>query len=692
MDLLSAYGDTAISPDGATLGIYGLWGFAYSANLLGPSLIFDGVPFFFGPPSGWNCVAQAFGLTIPLPAGQFGSLQMLATGVNGNQPGQDFTVAYSDGTTDTFTQSFSAMLGPQNYPGETVAATMPYYNYGPGSRVNSPAYLYGYSFILRNQKTVASVTLPRNSQLRVLAMTLVPTAFANVSDYILTASPSSVPIGQGQSGTSTITVNPLGGFSGSVTLTVSGLPTGVTASFSPVNSAQGSVLTFTASNTAAPGAATVVVTGRWGSLSKTVGLTLTVGTSRFVDMSAAYDANGIYTDGTTFTVTGGLDRAGNAYSATLLGPAITWNGSLLAFGPPNAPDAVTSTTIPLPAGRYARLDMLGTGMYGDQLAVFTVTYTDGTKSLFTQSLSDWVGGRADQNFNGESVAVTMAYRVTCGGAESPGPVFLYGYSFDLDATKTVSSVTLPANNANVDVLAMALMTVLAPTTTTLTADVNPQIEGSNVTFSAQVAPASGGGTPTGTVTFYDGPMQLGHTSLDGGKATYTSSSLTVGRHSITTFYWGDNRFASSMSSAVSEVVTAVSLSPTSLNFGAQLVGSSSTKTVTLTNLGSTPLSISSLSVVSFAPLIIPTRTKPEDFTIESGSCAAGGSVAGLGSCTINLAFRPTAVGVRSATLVIVDSDPSSPQTVNLRGTGTAAPAPATSPGFGPQHADTTSAP
>jgi hypothetical protein len=114
--------------------------------------------------------------------------------------------------------------------------------------------------------------------------------------------------------------------------------------------------------------------------------------------------------------------------------------------------------------------------------------------------------------------------------------------------------------------------------------------------------------------------------------------------------------------------TVVSLSATSLNFGAQPVGSRSLMTVTLTNLGSTPLSISGLSVVSIAPLT-PLGTKAGDFTIQSGSCVAGGSVAGLGSCTINLAFRPTAAGVHSATLVIADSDPSSPQTVNLRGTG-----------------------
>ena len=153
----------------------------------------------------------------------------------------------------------------------------------------------------------------------------------------------------------------------------------------------------------------------------------------------------------------------------------------------------------------------------------------------------------------------------------------------------------------------------------------------------------------------------------------------------------DNAANSPQTVSLSGTGTAVRLSPTSLSFGAQPVGSSSLKTVTLTNLGSTPLSISSLSVVSFAPLT-PRGTKAGEFAIQSTSCVAGGSVAGPGSCTIKVAFRPTVAGVRSATLVISDSDPGSPQTVNLRGTGTAVRPSATSPGFGPQPVDTTSAP
>ena len=80
---------------------------------------------------------------------------------------------------------------------------------------------------------------------------------------------------------------------------------------------------------------------------------------------------------------------------------------------------------------------------------FVVTYTDGTSSSFTQSLSDWVH---PQNYAGESQVLKMAYRIAPSGATSSGPIYLYGYSFAINSTKTVQSLTLP-NNRNVVVLA-----------------------------------------------------------------------------------------------------------------------------------------------------------------------------------------------------------------------------------------------
>src|SRR5207237_1285739 len=84
--------------------------------------------------------------------------------------------------------------------------------------------------------------------------------------YTLSASASSVTVTQGSSTTSTITVSPLNGFTGSVTLSAAGLPDGVTAALDPNPATTTSTLTLTASSTATTGAVTVTITGASGTL------------------------------------------------------------------------------------------------------------------------------------------------------------------------------------------------------------------------------------------------------------------------------------------------------------------------------------------------------------------------------------------------------------------------------------------
>ena len=81
---------------------------------------------------------------------------------------------------------------------------------------------------------------------------------------------------QGASGTSTVTITPQNGFSGSVSLSASGLPSGVTASFSPNPATATSMLTLVASGTATMGTVAVTITGTSGSLTNTTTIALTV--------------------------------------------------------------------------------------------------------------------------------------------------------------------------------------------------------------------------------------------------------------------------------------------------------------------------------------------------------------------------------------------------------------------------------
>jgi hypothetical protein len=92
------------------------------------------------------------------------------------------------------------------------------------------------------------------------------------------------------------------------------------------------------------------------------------------------------------------------------------------------------------------------------------------------------------------------------------------------------------------------------TITTLSSSINPSQVGQAVTFTATVT--SGGGTPTGSVTFKDGGTALGSATLaGGGVAALTISSLTLGSHSITAVYGGSASFTTSTSPALIQAVT-----------------------------------------------------------------------------------------------------------------------------------------
>jgi len=187
VDLSAIYNVTGIAIDGTPFltGIADCCG--YSANLVGPSWTSgQAVPFIFGPVTNgiappWNTINDGGEPTnVPLPSGKFGSLQMLAA-AKANQAGLHFQVNYSDGTSAIFTQSVSDWNTPQNYPGETTALSMPYYNQNTGAKVATSTYLYRYGFNLDDCKTVASFVLPKTAGVDLLgvatlALTLVPSS------------------------------------------------------------------------------------------------------------------------------------------------------------------------------------------------------------------------------------------------------------------------------------------------------------------------------------------------------------------------------------------------------------------------------------------------------------------------------------------------------------------------------------
>ncbi len=104
----------------------------------------------------------------------------------------------------------------------------------------------------------------------------------------------------------------------------------------------------------------------------------------------------------------------------------------------------------------------------------------------------------------------------------------------------------------------------------------------------------------------------------------------------------------------SAVAPYVGLSPGSVTFGGQSIGTtSSAQMVKLSNMGNVPIVISSIATEG-------------DFA-QTNTCGTG--MASGSSCTIQVTFTPTANGTRNGELTVSDSDPSSPQTITLNGSG-----------------------
>ncbi len=134
---------------------------------------------------------------------------------------------------------------------------------------------------------------------------------------------------------------------------------------------------------------------------------------------------------------------------------------------------------------------------------------------------------------------------------------------------------------------------LSATTTTLVSSApGGAIQGATVTFSATVT-TLGTNPPTGTVNFNDGNNQIGSGTLStvgtAQVATFATTTLAVGTHSITAIYAGDSNNASSTSAPVSQVITAITTtttvvgSPNPANYGVAV-----TLTATVTTTGSHP--------------------------------------------------------------------------------------------------------
>jgi hypothetical protein len=143
----------------------------------------------------------------------------------------------------------------------------------PGTFVYAPA---AGTVLPVGPNTLTVTFTPTNSSNYTTVTASVVLTVTPAPGFTLSASPTALSITQGSNASSTIVITPVAGFTGKVKLAASGLPNGVTASFSANPATTTSVLTLKASAKAATGTVAVKVTGTSGNLTQSVTLNVTI--------------------------------------------------------------------------------------------------------------------------------------------------------------------------------------------------------------------------------------------------------------------------------------------------------------------------------------------------------------------------------------------------------------------------------
>jgi hypothetical protein len=344
-------------------------------------------------------------------------------------------------------------------------------------------------------------------------------------------------------------------------------------------------------------------------------------TSNLCGGNQCFNVAGLFTTGTQFLGTSGMDNGNNctptppytncpdAYSSTQLGlssatpPTLTPPSLnvLFNFGTVNTTNCGPSASaacivdvvnytgsgvaITLPTSEqavYSTMLLLGTGVNGHHTGKITATYTDSSTDVFVQTLSDWCGfssGTATDNGSPigvtESIAVGGISRINSDGTLNGASCNLYAYTLPLNVSKELASITLTDDDGSGASFAMAIS--LKPPSYT--------INGSAATPTS-VAPGS---NATATVTI---EPQSGYTTVEPSKTV--NLSCTVAPTIVTNS---------------AETAPTCSLNPSSVTV---TQGEASPPTTTLTFTAASSSSKSSMSMqqsnIFYAFLLVPGLT------------------------------------------------------------------------------------
>ncbi len=326
------------------------------------------------------------------------------------------------------------------------------------------------------------------------------------TDFSLSASPASLSITQGNSGSSTITVNPINGFSGTVSLSASGLPAGVTASFSPSSTTSTSTLTLTASSTATTGTATVTITGTSGSTTHTTTISLTINATAQPNFSLSASP-------TSLTITQGS----NGSSTITVNPVNGFTGSV-SLSASGLPSGVTASFNPASAATSSTLTLTAASTATTGTATVTITGTSGSLT-HTATISLTVNATAQPNFSLSASPTSLTVKQGSNGTSTitVNPANGFTGSVSLSASGLPSGVTASFNPAS----------ATSTSTLTLTASSTATTGTSTVTITGVSGSLSHTATISLTVTSAAATQLLGDPGFENGTNT-APWTLTAG--------------------------------------------------------------------------------------------------------------------------------------------------------------------
>jgi hypothetical protein len=341
------------------------------------------------------------------------------------------------------------------------------------------------------------------------------------------------------------------------------------------------------------------------------------------NITATYNGDGIYLPQTSTVLAQTVKLASATALATSASPAVlatsvTFTATITGSG------ATPTGTVTFFDGATSLGSSALNGSGVATLAVTTLTagshaitatyngdtnYAASTSGVVTQSIIRTSGTAVVSSANpsalGQSVNFTAT--VTGAGATPTGTVVfkdgattlatigLNGSGVATYATSALSvashSITaVYSGDGNYATSTSSVLTQVVTTTasaTALTSSPNPSALAQSVTLTATVTGTQG--TPTGTVTFFDGATSIGSSALNGsGVATMSTTSLASGSHSLTATYGGNGTYATSTSTAVNQSVLAASTSVLTTSANPSPVGQPLTLTAAVTSSAGTP--------------------------------------------------------------------------------------------------------